>query len=698
MNHSQLNKSYVDNKKGRRPAVLMILMILVLIRIGLSSRLPAYILPYAIHDDAWCATKAMNILDWQWLGPYDQYTLIKGVFAPILIAASYVIGIPYLETYTYLYCIGCIVFVAALSPAIRSWLARMIIFVILLFNPITYALETFQRIYRNGLSQWQLLFIFGGIIALFLRRNGPTKKLLPWTLMTGIVAWTFFNTREDGMWLYPFLIVSTIVLLIVLYNELPRKQRLKKVAISLLPVAILICGNIGVALINQTIYGVYLTNDRDSGAYADVMRDLYMIQPDPEDEALYSSEAYADQYYNIYVSTLQKAYDASPTFKSVQSEVDAAVQIWDGNSGIIGDGQPYADHILFAIRDGVAAAGYYKDLADTENFYQQVHRELKDAFDYGTLKKRNAISLSAMAAPLTTEDLPEIFAQIPRAISFVLSFQNVSAGALPSAGDRDTVYAIEGLTGNRSIVGEPGAFSVSGWALLFSDEAVMDGAIFNLDGQKLADLSFEKSEDVYQFYKDMGKDYKNAKTCRFSCAIPNQTSAEGMILRVWDENHPVNSIECMLGNILKEGGAGFEQGHINIDAATYLVGTEQAQIDAYSHSVQRANWVIEIYKRCNPTFTVFGVLCYLFLCVMLFLSKKQMNQELLAVVLLLTGLLLSFIVFIGMMSYMTVTTFSAENYLYLSSAYVLMLAFSAVSCCAAFDLGFQRYKDTNHRK
>lgn len=694
MNSIEQNNVNLKNRDGQRHIAAIIMFILLIVRLALSSRLPAYIISYGIHDDAWCTTRALYMLDGQWMGPYNQYTLIKGIFAPLLMAFSKIIGFTYMEICTYLYCVSCIIFLIAVSPVIRSWFSRVIIFAILLFNPITYALETFQRVYRNGLSQWQILLIFGGTIAIFLRRNDSIKKLLPWAVMTGIITWAFFNTREDGIWLLPFIVVSIIVLAVTIFLENSKKLT-GRIVIAVIPIFILLIGNITISMINKSVYGTALKNDRDGGYYAEVVKDLYLIAPDPADEAKFSSEEYSDQYYNVYVSTLQKAYDVSPTFKSVQTTVDQAVKNWDNTAGIVGDGQPYGDHILFAIRDGVAAAGYYKTLPETEAFYKQVHEELQDAFDAGTIQKRG-ISLTAMAAPLQMKDLPDIFAQIPKTIEYIISFEGITPVAIPSIGTENDIYNIEALTGDGGILGSQDCYSISGWAFLFSDDAKMTGGIYTQDGTLLENLSFEGGEDVYEYYKSIGMDYASAKQCRFTVLVPGYTSAEGLVLRTWDANNPENVMECVLADVLSgegvmSGGLGSENGHINIDQATLYVGSATLQISAYLPYVQRANTVANIYCTLSRAFCFVALFGYVFLCIQLWISRKNLNKDLLAIVLLLTGLLFSFIVFVGAMSYMTVTTFSAQTYLYLSPAYIIVLLFAAVSCCSAVGTAFAKY-------
>lgn len=675
------------------PKILIFLLISA--RIALSSRLPAYIISSGIHDDAWCTARAMYLLDGQWMGPYDQYTLIKGVFAPLLMACAKLIGFTYMDICTYLYCLACCIFIVALSPVLKSWSLRILVFVILLFNPITYAASTFQRVYRNGLSQWQLLLVFGGIIAIFIRRNLSIMKLLPWSFLAGGALWAFFNTREDGIWLFPFLIISTVILLGFCYWENGKKVN-PKMAVLLIPIVLLAIGNMTICIINQNVYGQALRNDRDDGYYAEVVKDLYLIKPDPEDDALYSSEEYQDQYYNIYVSTVEKAYEASASFLSIKSTVDSAIQAWDRTFGIIGDGQPYADHILFAIRDGVAAAGYYQSLPETEAFYKQVHEELQAAFDSGHLEKKDAFSLGSMTAPLQMTDLPAIFAQIPKTIQKIVSFQNVQTIAISSRGSQDAIYRIESLTGDRGIVGEKDYCTIIGWSFLYSNEAEMAGAIYNSDRNKIIDLVFSGGEDVYEHYYNMGMDYPAAKLCRFSISVPGYDTSDSLYIRVWDKGNPENYIECGVNDILvagdgMSGGISFDNGIVHISQVASYPGSETLQISEYSNSVGRANAVISLYSKVIPALCLLSILGYIYLWIELFLERKKWNHDMFAVLLLLTGLLGSFVVFVGAMSYMTVTTFSAESYLYLSPAYIMLLVFASVSVCTAIGHIFTKY-------
>src|ERR1044072_4763900 len=57
--------------------------------------IPVPLIPILGHDDGHFMQQAKKILDGQWLGPYDQLTLIKGPGYPIFLALGRAARLPY---------------------------------------------------------------------------------------------------------------------------------------------------------------------------------------------------------------------------------------------------------------------------------------------------------------------------------------------------------------------------------------------------------------------------------------------------------------------------------------------------------------------------------------------------------------------------------------------------------------------------
>lgn len=666
-----------DNRTtGQQGAIIMITIVglLIFLRFSLSNRLPAYIIADSPHDDGWMVQRAAYLLQGAWMGPYDQYTLIKGVFSPLLMAFSVAIGVTFRGLNTALYCFSCLIFVIAVRPILKRRWTQLACFVMLLFNPITYALQTGQRIYRNGMSQWQLLLIFGCLMALFLRRGNGCKSLVKWALLGGAALSAFFQTREDGVWAYPFVIVAIIATIIACLLE--KKCSWKRILLFVLPLVLVLVANAAVAAVNNIYYGAAVTNDRDGGNYAKVMQDLYLIEPDAGEDELYQSEAYQHLYYNIYVSTVEKAFSASPTFASAAQPIRDAITLWDSGEELQ-DGEPFADHILFAIRDGVKGAGYYQSLPETEVFYGKVHQELRAAFQDGRLQKRG-VSLSAMAAPLKKGDLSKTFALLPEFLRTVVRFEGVSSAVIPAAGSDSSIKRFSLLSGGDYYNASSDVLKGSGWALAYDNEVQLTAALCDADGKVLYNVPFVSGSDVFDYFTSAGVDYVNAKNCRFSFALEGYDLDRGLTLRFTDSNGRIYRQIPVDGTA--EGGSDGEFQYA-IDMLT--VENERDYFEEfYARFVNRANAVIRVYQSLGVAVAVLACLSYLgaTLTLMQEFRRKQKLQTL-SVWLLLTGVALSLLLFLLCMCYMSATTFFAGGYLYQSSAYVLLLMFCGTAIC-----------------
>ncbi len=679
-----------NSKLAIKKYIWLILMIAaVLVRVSFVDRISPYIIGNNRHDDAWVVLSAKNILDGQWLGAYNQYTLIKGVFAPLLLALSKLLGMTYMHMNTVLYIISCIVFIKAISPFIQNNLSRFLCFIILLFNPVSYALMTWQRVYRNGLSQWQLLFIISSVISIYQNRNLGWKKILPWSLLAGFSLWAFVNSREDSVWIYPFVIVAIIITIINICKE-NKKWDWKYNLLIVLPMIIVVSGNLFVSLQNYISYGVFLRNDRTEGNYANVVKDLYMIEPENSDKEKYSTEEYKDQYLNIYTSTIKKAYEISPTLATASEKINKAIIGWDSGEAMV-DGEAYLDHVLFALRDGVAASGYYSSLTEAESFYQKVHEELQAGFRDGRLMKRKALSLSAGAAPIKWTDIFPTLREMIKTIQFSIKFETVSTIPVKAEGNIEQIALFEEISGDKVIYPDrPKSISgdgihISGWAFAIEDGTKLSIAICSKNGDIKANASNTESPDVYEYFSQTGKQYENAKDARFSIGLSDNDLVDGMYLCFFDQEGNTY-LELPFDSIASQQGAFPQTMYYHIDDYSGLESYSNYEIHMAENESNRLNMITGFYQSAGMPIALLSIISYIICCVSRIRNRKVRNRRIEACWLLETGILLSYFLIAGMMSLMTVTTFNARAYLYLSPMYVLQLAFYGVSIPFAIEL------------
>ena len=654
-----------NEKSSWESQTIVCILILILLRIILSNRLPSYIMSDMPHDDGWLVKHAMLILNGEWLGQYDQYTLIKGVFSPILLAFSSYIGITFRGINTALYCFSCVVFLIAIRPLIKRQLIQVICFTALLFNPITFALETGQRIYRNAIGQWEILLVFGCLIAVYIRRMNNWKELLKWELVGGLALGAFFQTREDGIWIVPFTLCVIIITIITYLLE--KEKPPVKMLLFLTPLVIVMFLNNATAFVNYKKYGAAIINDRSGGNYAKVAADLQAITPEVSDEMLYKSEKYKNIFFNVYVSTMDNAISVSPTLNSAAKSIRAAIRGWLSWGDPLKSGQLSTDHMLFALRDGVRGAGYYQSLPETEAFYGKVHNELQSAFKSGLLKKRG-FCISPLIPPFQKGDLIKTLSLMPGAIMDIVKYSGVSCETKPAAGYELGIQEFNLIAGGDYYT-TPSRLIFRGWALAKDDNTHLLASLHDRYGTLVCKLPFQSSEDVY--IATEGK-FKNAKSCRLVFAIDGYNLNSGLFLRFSDIN----------GKVLKDLAA---DGSINgIENNSIIVSFENLKDISpekkYSTFVGRAKFVISIYKRITPFISLLACLVYIAATIVLIreiVLKKILKT--LTIWLIMTGMAATFILFVFSMCLIEATSFKALHYLYTAPAYIILLMFLVVS-------------------
>ena len=406
-------------------AFAILIAILIFLRFALSLRLPPgfFRSPW---DDLWFVNVADSMLKGAWMGTYDQHTLIKGCFGPMVLAVSNILGIPFLLAETVLYVGGCLFFLYVLSRISRNRIFLSLGLILLLFNPLSMAMGTFQRVHRNGMPLWQVPLVFSFLFLLFRDVQQSKKTLLFDSVGAGVALWMFQNTREDGIWAWPFVIVClTLSVVRVWGNKSSRLECIERSILCVVPIAIFLCGNAAICLINWKVYGLPLRNDRDAGMYAQAMRDIYLIEPDSEDEERLTSPEHAGHYHSIYWSTICQAFDASPTLQTARKGIETAFDAWSRGGHYHGR-DLYEDKPLFGLRHGAAIAGYYSSLPKSEAFWSTVHDELNDAFKNGRLRRRG-ICFTAMCAPLRVENIPHILSEWGKAIQDAAFFHDTAS-------------------------------------------------------------------------------------------------------------------------------------------------------------------------------------------------------------------------------------------------------------------------------
>ena len=143
----------------KRNFLIVCFIIIALIRLSITQKLPIQAFPKQVYDDSLMVKLTKSIIEGHWLGNYDSDTLVKGVGFPVFLSILKYLNISYLFGMDILYILACMYFIYVFKDEINNNLLRIIVFIIMLFNPISYAELTYQRVYRSGIGIFQTIFI-----------------------------------------------------------------------------------------------------------------------------------------------------------------------------------------------------------------------------------------------------------------------------------------------------------------------------------------------------------------------------------------------------------------------------------------------------------------------------------------------------------------------------------------------------------
>lgn len=390
------------------------------------------------YDDRMMFENAGNLINGVWLGDYNSYTLSKGISYPLFLVLARKLFLPYSALLSLLQAAGAGLFVRALSLRLQNPYGRAALYLLLLFSPVSLTLLVTQRLYRMAIVPGMVLLVFSGMIGLTLRKDQPLKRQLPWALLTGLALAFFWQIREDSVWIMPFIAVMTVwnigYVILVLHNRISRKQILLHCLVLILPMFLLFVGNSGIAAINALHYGVFLTNDRTEGSFAELMSLFYRLESD----TTVSSDIWISR------DTIAKAENVSPTLQQLCPLLDTYVEDWATANGEIP-----GDHFSWVLRDAVQDSGYAEDAVSAQNFYNSVFSELLTAIDQNklSLKQDGAVYFSSQSRGVPVGEIPGILSDALQNIWKIAGYTDCAlSSSARSAGRLSDIRRMEAFT------------------------------------------------------------------------------------------------------------------------------------------------------------------------------------------------------------------------------------------------------------
>lgn len=441
------------------------------LRIFIGYGIPVYLRGQYMADDFLMVRYAESMLQGLWLGEFRGATLTKVVGYSAYLAIMSKLGIPYSLGNTVFYCLCVLLFCVALYKLFPNLYVAFFMYVYLLFSPIMFNKDAIQKIYRAGFQSSVTLLLIAAIIGVYgtILRGQHVVRTILWSILASVSLTVFWFTKEDGIWLVPFVVCGLGIAAVVLFiggnkpsagygvwsgtgagggdgfgrgrnkPSARRAARSKAYVITccmcfVLPAVSLLATSFAIRFTNNRHYGEFAVTDRNDTYYSKVMSDLYHIDDGQQPLLIWLSR-----------DGLEKAFEVSPALAETKPYIDGMYQ---GSWAVTTDGEMHGDGIYWALREAVEANGLYeKGGAVVNEYYKKVHEELTAGFEDGRLPKdTKSIYISSGGRGMTKEEILEYFpAKFPEMVKVLLKYSLNVTAASPAEGDPEHVQRMAAI-------------------------------------------------------------------------------------------------------------------------------------------------------------------------------------------------------------------------------------------------------------
>ena len=419
----RLNAALPDKAVWQRNLLNTIVLASVLLYVLIYVNIPVAVLAGAMHDDGLFIAHGFSIAAGDWLGPYSQYTLMKGSGYPLFLAALSAFRFPVPLAQALLFAGATWLFAMVAQRLFRSLLITLMTFEFVLWN---FGPET-DRITRDAIYHSQFVICFA-LMALAFFASG--RRRISLMAASGLCLGWMWITREEGIANLP------AILIVAAYFGIAAKVRARGYR-PLLPVfAVFIFAAAMlpslVAYRNYRRYQEFETVDI-KGEFAGALSALESID-----------QVHERPFLAIPREVREKAYRVSPTFARLKKVFDdpglPQIVAWkDPGCGLLPTtcGDYAVGWFMWGLRDAAAVEGQYINAHTSEQFFHAIRIEIQQACRDGRLTCHS--SPVPFMPHLTAEEL-QAFPKAYWTLTRDLLFLNLPASApSPSVGTPEQV-------------------------------------------------------------------------------------------------------------------------------------------------------------------------------------------------------------------------------------------------------------------
>ena len=501
------------------------------------------------HDDGLFLRHASSLVAGEWLGPFDNLALTKGLGYPAFLALTYTLGLPLLLAQHLLYLASVAALCIALRTLITARWALTILFFALLFNPAAWSL---QRVIRDHFYMSMTLLVLAGAVGLFAHRRDGLSTLATWAAGLGGSLAILWHTRQEGVWILPALLVLLSFACVDVWRRC-HADRWWRLSLFATPAILLLVSGLGVAAVNHRWYGVFVTTEFSDRPFLDgygaISRVIHLQW---------------QRFIPMPAETRARLYQVSPSFAELRPYLEGPGRGWMAHPRRCDHPSCGRDYFggwfVWAFRDAVSYAGHYRSAPAARAYYRRLAGEVNRVCDSGALPclpRR-----SSLVPPLHAAHLWPLVESVGRIAASVISF-DVPA-ALEASGYRSRCEHQRTIYRGGRLVDRPGpslpvrgdiypcaegndGTLIHGWAYSLDSEISFEARAKH-DGTASTRVSAETaaSPDVAAHAAEIGRYSPGAERARFSVTVSSDAHP---VLVLKDRQGTLATIDLESGRI-----------------------------------------------------------------------------------------------------------------------------------------------------
>jgi hypothetical protein len=618
----------------------------------------------ALHDDELFLSLGRSIASGDWLGPFGNLTLAKGPFYSMWIAAVFVLGVPLQLSHHLLHVAACVVMIVALRPVVRSAGLLVLMYAVILFNPVMFSLT---RVLREGIYIPLSLVLAACLVGLLVRRARAPRTLAAWGGGAGLALGAMWLTREETLWILPT--VLFVLALAAMLEWRRRGPRLwQRCVVLVTPLVVLGVFIVLVSAVNWYHYGAFVVTEVGGADWRAAYGALSRVQHDSH-----------KRYLVVPRHVRERIYGVSPAFAvlrpSLEGELGRSWQTPGCRMMPETCGDITGAWFMWLLRDAVAGAGYYRSAPAALAYYRRLADEVNAACDAGSL--RCGPPRATMMPPWRREYAPELWRSMKVAARHVVQFQAITVYSTASYGDERALLPFRLMTRDRlAPSADTLGVRISGWGFGTETDLVMtirDGTGTDVD----TSLRRVGGQDIFEhFVKTEGRRYERARDSRFVISAACLRDCT-LVVRALGQDR-------ILGTIPLDGSVRWlvtpdVRLHVSDIARSELSSLRGYPVDAFKLRVMAG--LVWLYGVVTPLLTGILVVALVGSAVALAFGHRS------ALLLLLVVLGSTIVARILLIALIDATAFPSITAHYLGPAHVLLVAACVLACFELASLG-----------